>query len=121
LDAADQPDPGGGVKMRFCVVAALGGLLTAGCLSGAANGASSGVCVGTGAGCVRTIQAGLDAAHDGDTITVEAGTFDGGVRIEKSVKLIGAGAAATIVKGGGPVVTVGSRTAQRSPAVSIAG
>jgi hypothetical protein len=107
--------------MRFCVVAALVGLLTAGCLSGAANGASSGVCVGTGAGCVRTIQAGLDAAHDGDAITVEAGTFEGGVRIEKSVKLIGAGAAATVVEGGGPVVTVGSRTGQRSLTVSIAG
>jgi hypothetical protein len=109
------------VTVRFCVVAALGGLLTAGCLGGVANGSSNSVCVGTGAGCVHTIQAGLDAAHDGDTITVEAGTFDGGVRIEKSVKLIGAGAAATIVKGGGPVVTVGSRTGQRSLTVSIAG
>jgi Right handed beta helix region len=106
---------------EFRVVAALVGLLTAGCLSGAANGASSGVCVGTGAGCVRTIQAGLDAAQDGDAITVEAGTFEGGVRIEKSVKLIGAGAAATVVEGGGPVVTVGSRTGQRSLTVSIAG
>jgi hypothetical protein len=105
----------------FRVGAALGALLTAGCLGGAAKGSSESVCVGTGTGCVHTIQAGLDAAQDGDTITVEAGTFDGGVRIEKSVKLIGAGAAATIVKGGGPVVTVGSRTAQRSPAVSIAG
>jgi hypothetical protein len=99
----------------------LAAVLTAGCLGGAANGSSSGVCIGTGVGCVHTIQAGLDAAHDGDTITVEAGTFDGGVRIEKSVKLIGAGAAATIVKGGGPVVTVGSRTGQRSLTVSIAG
>jgi hypothetical protein len=93
----------------------------AGCLGGPANGSSSGVCVGTGAGCVHTIQAGLDAAQDGGTITVEAGTFEGGVRIEKSVELIGAGAASTIVKGGGPVLTVGSRTGQRSLTVSIAG
>jgi hypothetical protein len=83
--------------------------------------ARASLCVGSKPSCYETIQAALDAAHDGDTITVEAGTFDGGVGIENSVKLIGAGAAATIVKGGGPVVTVGSRTGQRSLTVSIAG
>jgi hypothetical protein len=83
--------------------------------------AGASLCAGSKPSCYETIQAAADAAHDGDTITIEAGTFDGGVRIENSVKLIGAGAAATIVKGGGPVVTVGSRTGQRSLTVSIAG
>ena len=53
------------------------------------------------------MQAALDASHDGDTIKVAAGTFAGGVTIAKSVSVIGAGAGATTIRGGGPVVTVG--------------
>jgi nitrous oxidase accessory protein NosD len=94
--------------MRLFAAATLGLLLTVLWLGGAASGSSNGVCVGTGAGCLHTIQAALDAAHDGDMITVEVGTFDGGVSVTKSVNLVGAGAANTIVKGGGPVVTIGS-------------
>jgi hypothetical protein len=85
-----------------------------------AHGSTSTVCVGSGAGCVGTIQGAVDAARDGDTVTIEAGTFDGGVRIDKSVKLVGAGAAATTVKGGGPVLTIGSHS-QRPLTISIRG
>jgi hypothetical protein len=107
--------------MRFFAGSMFGSLLTVVCLGGAASGSSNGVCVGTGAGCLHTLQAALDAAHNGDTITIKAGTYDGGVKIEKSLKLVGAGAASTVVKGGGPVLTVGSSTAQRALTVSIAG
>lgn len=76
------------------------------------------VCVGTGAGCVPTIQAGIDAAHDGDTVRIERGAFGGGIAIDKSVTLVGAGAGATIVKGGGPVLTIAGGSART---VSIVG
>lgn len=65
-----------------------------------------GVCVGTSAGCLPTIEAGLNASHDGDTIRVERGTFHGGLTIDKNVALVGAGAGVTIVEGGGPVLTI---------------
>ena len=64
------------------------------------------ICVGSGPGCVRTIQEGLARAHAGDIIRIERGTFAGGITIAKSVSLIGAGPGATIVKGGGPVITI---------------
>jgi hypothetical protein len=41
------------------------------------------------------------------------------VTIDKSVEVIGAGQRATVLKGGGPVVTVGSFGAEREPTVSI--
>ena len=54
-----------------------------------APGASAATrCVG-GPGCYPTVQAAVDAAADGDTIALGAGTFDGGVTIEKSVRLRG--------------------------------
>jgi hypothetical protein len=58
-------------------------------------------------GCFATIQAAVDAASKGDTIRVAAGTFAGGITITKSVQVVGVSAGATIVKGGGPVVTIG--------------
>jgi hypothetical protein len=76
-------------------------------------------CVGGGPGCYVTIQAALDAAHDGDTISVGRGTFAGGITIEKSVRLVGVGAAATIISGGGPVVTIGDVLGDSTPVVSI--
>src|SRR5947207_12721220 len=66
------------------------------------------LCVGPASGCYATIQGALDAAHHGDTINVAAGTFAGGITIDKSVRLVGAGAASTIIRGGGPVITIGS-------------
>jgi hypothetical protein len=70
-------------------------------------------------GCHATIQAAVDAAQDGDTIRVGPGTFAGGITIEKSLDLIGAGAGATTIAGGGPVVTIGEPFGAAMPTVSI--
>jgi hypothetical protein len=69
--------------------------------------------------CFSTVQAAVDAAHDGDTIMIGPGTFAGGITIDKSVELVGAGARATIIKGGGPVITIGTMFAPTQPTVSI--
>ena len=70
--------------------------------------------------CFTSIQTAVDAASHGDTITIAAGTFDGGITIDKSVDLVGAGPQATIIHGGGPVVTIGTLFAATEPTVSIA-
>jgi hypothetical protein len=77
------------------------------------------LCVGSGAGCYQTIQAAVDAAQDGDTIMIGPGTFAGGIVILKSVQLVGVSASATIIEGGGPVVTVGEPDGVDQPTVSI--
>jgi len=88
----------------------------------AAPNASPGkLCVGSGSGCYATIQAAADAAHDGNTITVEPGTFAGGVTIDVSIRLVGAGAGRTVISGGGPVLTIGEFGASDEPTVSIDG
>jgi len=84
-----------------------------------ASGAS--LCVGNGAGCLQTIQAALDAAHDGDTIHVGPGTFAGGLTIAKSVRLVGSGARSTLIRGGETVVTIGTFGATVEPTVLISG
>jgi len=58
-------------------------------------------------GCAfKSIQAAVDAASPGATITIQAGTYSGGVSIDKSLTLNGAGVASTIIRGGGPVISV---------------
>lgn len=84
-----------------------------------AHGAS--ICVGGGSGCFATIQAALDAAHEGDTIHLASGTFAGGVTITKSIRLVGAGARSTVIRGGGPVVTIGTFGAAIEPTVTLGG
>ena len=79
------------------------------------------LCVGHGHGCYSSIQSAVNAAHDGDTIAVGRGRFPGGVTIDKSIKLAGRGARATIIKGGGPVLTIGLYLAPDPPAVTISG
>jgi Right handed beta helix region len=80
------------------------------------------LCVQAGkARCYPTLQAALDAAHDGDTVKLGAGTFTGGVAITKSISLIGAGPGATAISGGGPVLTIGVADAATEPTVSISG
>jgi hypothetical protein len=69
-------------------------------------------------GCFSTIQAAVDAAHDGDTIRVGPGTFAGGITILKSVDLVGVSSGATIIDGGGPVITIGAFMGPQ-PRVSI--
>jgi hypothetical protein len=84
-----------------------------------ASGAS--LCVGNGPGCFATIQAAIDAAHDGDSIHVGPGTFAGGITIGTSLRLVGAGAASTVIRGGGSVVTIGVFGAPVEPTVRISG
>jgi hypothetical protein len=77
------------------------------------------LCVGASRGCFDTIQAGLAAARDGETIQVLPGTYAGPITIAKSVRLVGAGASVTIIEGGGPVLTIGD--GESRPTVSITG
>lgn len=79
------------------------------------------VCVGQQSGCFAQIQPAVDAAHDGDTITIARGTYAGGVTIAKSIHLQGAGAMQTVIAGGGPVLTIGRETDPTGLNVSIDG
>ena len=98
------------------------GLIVLGSLALAAPAsAKHTLCVGPGHGCYSTIQAAVDAAHDGDSIAVSRGRFAGGVTIDKSIRLAGAGARATVIKGGGPVLTIGRHLAPDPPSVTISG
>ncbi len=101
------------------LLALVGGGATA--AAGYATQAASTLCVGSKPGCFSTIQAAVDTAQDGDTITVAPGTFAGGVTILVSVNLIGAGSNRTIISGGGPVLTIGQDEAPTEPMVSISG
>ena len=89
-------------------------------VAGAAPAVAATHCVGGAKGCHKTIQGALHAAHDGDTIKLAAGTFAGGVEISKSVRVVGAGAGATTIRGGGPVIRVGTLGDDSPPTVSIA-
>jgi hypothetical protein len=92
-------------------------LLASGTAAAPALGADR--CVGQRAGCTASLQDALDAARDGDSIRLTAGTFPGGVTVTKSVALIGAGRRATIIRGGGPVLTIGTLDDDTPPTVSI--
>jgi hypothetical protein len=63
----------------------------------------------------------LASAKDGDTIKIAPGTYAGGVTIDVSVKLVGAGAGQTVISGGGPVLTIGAFGEPTEPTVSIDG
>lgn len=63
----------------------------------------------------------IATAKSGDTIRIASGTYTGGFTIDTSIKLLGAGAHVTIIRGGGPVVTIGSSGVSREPTVSIYG
>jgi hypothetical protein len=76
------------------------------------------LCVGSRPGCFSTLKAAVGAAHDGDTIAIARGKFAGGVTIDVSVNVVGAGARATTISGGGPVLTIGSQTS--APTVTLA-
>jgi hypothetical protein len=83
--------------------------------------AATSLCVGSKPGCFSTIQAAVSAASDGDTIMIAPGTFAGGVTIDVSVDIRGAGAGVTTIKGGGPVLLIGREQATTEPTVSIDG
>jgi hypothetical protein len=78
-------------------------------------------CVGSRAGCYPTLQAALDAAQAGDAVRLAHGTFTGGATVTKSVDLVGAGRDSTTLRGGGPVLTIGTFGAATEPTVSIRG
>ncbi|MEP6813413.1 MAG: hypothetical protein ABI990_10525 [Actinomycetota bacterium] len=102
---------------RLLVVLATG--LAVAVSAGPASAAD--LCVGAGGGCFATLQAAVNAAHDGDTIHVGRGTFAGGVTIDKSVALVGKGAKASIVSGGGPVLTIFREAGSAGLSVAISG
>jgi hypothetical protein len=104
------------VHLAAAVVAALAALAATAPAASAAT-----LCVGAKAGCFPTLQAAVDAANGGDTIRIAPGTFAGGVTIDKSVTLRGAGAGETIIRGGGPVLTIGEFLAATEPTVTISG
>jgi hypothetical protein len=88
----------------------------------AASPAAAGtVCVGPKSGCFPQLQPAIAAATDGDVITVAPGTYAGDLTIDKSIRLQGAGAGATVIKGGGPVVTIFRATAPDQLNVTIDG
>ncbi len=76
------------------------------------------LCVG-GTHCYPSIQAAVDASHDGDTVVVNPGTYAGGIVITDSVSLVGQAAAVTRIAGGGPVLTIGSSST--TPTVTLTG
>jgi hypothetical protein len=95
------------------------GLAVTLCAAGSPSGrAATTLCVGGKPGCYATIQGAVDAAHDGDTIEIGVGTFRGGITILKDMTLVGAGAGATTIQGGGPVITIGEFKGPQ-PTVSI--
>jgi hypothetical protein len=94
-------------------------LVVAGATAGPASAAD--LCVGASAGCFATLQGAVDAAHDGDTIHLRHGTFAGGVTIDRSVALVGAGSHSTVIAGGGPVLTIFREPDPENLTVSIRG
>jgi hypothetical protein len=102
-------------------------LLLAGLVAAAAAAAGSGTVAAATltvcpSGCAFSqIGPAVAAAKNGDTIAVAAGTYQGGITIDVSVNLTGAGPGRTIISGGGPVLTIGTFGAASEPTVSIDG
>ena len=106
-------------KIRAALIAvALTAIVVAIAPAASAASAANVRCVGHPP-CFATLQKAVDAANDGGVILVGPGTFAGGVSIDKSVEVIGSGASRTIIKGGGPVLTIGKAFAQSEPKVTI--
>jgi hypothetical protein len=110
-------DRRGAGKLGLLLSLAAGLLLVLGV--GQASAATLSVC---SSGCPYTqIGPALAAAHDGDMIKIGPGTYAGGVTVNVSVKLLGAGAGRTVIRGGGPVLTIGEFGASSEPTVTIDG
>jgi hypothetical protein len=87
----------------------------------AAPAGAATLCVGDHGGCLHSLPQAVAAAHDGDTIRLGPGTYQGGVTIDASVTLRGAGAGVTRIRGGGPVLTLGAPFAPDPPTIAISG
>jgi hypothetical protein len=106
-----------GAAMLVLLVPVVTTLLLAG--TGAASAATLDVCR---SGCPYTqIAPAVAAANSGDTIKVGPGVYRGGITIDVSVRLAGAGAGSTIIRGGSHVLTIGAFGALSEPTVSISG
>jgi hypothetical protein len=124
-----EPDPDWGFLAKVLAAIVVAGLcigqLAVWTVVGTADGASQAdrrsPCVGHAAGCAKSLQERLDAAEPGDTVRIGPGTYKGGVEIKKSVTLVGAGPKSTVIRGGGPVLTIGKFGAQTEPKVTIRG
>jgi hypothetical protein len=106
-----------GAKRLGLVALVLAALLVAG--APPASAATLQVCP---SGCSFTTIAGaLAAAANGDTIGIAAGTYAGGVTVDKNVTLRGEGADQTTISGGGRVVTVARGVSATIKRVTITG
>ena len=109
-------DLSGTGRWMLLVIAAAAVLLSA---AQRASAATLKVCQ---SGCPYTqLAPAVAAAQSGDEIKLGPGTYAGGVTIDRSVKLVGASAGKTIIRGGGPVLTIGAADAPSEPTVTIRG
>ena len=67
-------------RVRAARVLAIAALVAALLGATARSAAAAALCVGPHPGCFAQIQAAVNAAHDGDTITVAAGTVQESLR-----------------------------------------
>ncbi len=106
-------------RVKRSLLVGLLALAAATLTAGRASAAMLTVCP---SGCAFTqIAPALAAANNGDTISIGAGTYNGGLTVDKSLKLVGAGSGRTTISGGGPVVTIGSHATTSEPTVTIDG
>ncbi len=84
----------------------------------AASAVTHVTCVGSAPGCVATLDVALVRAHEGDTLRLGPGVYAGGVTIRKSVRVVGAGQGRTVIRGGGPVITIAGTTPHLEVAIS---
>ena len=109
-------DLSGTGRWMLLVIAAAAVLLSA---AQRASAATLKVCQ---SGCPYTqLAPAVAAAQSGDKIKLGPGTYAGGVTIDLSVKLVGTSAGNTIIRGGGPVLTIGAADAPSEPTVTIRG
>jgi hypothetical protein len=104
--------------IRIAAAVALGAAVALAPGSAQAAGPQT-VCVGSTPECVATLSAALAGVRDGDTVRIGPGIYQGGITINKSIRLVGSGADRTVIDGGGPVVTVARATDPAGLNVSI--
>jgi hypothetical protein len=105
---------------RRLLLVAVSGVVGLGVL-GAATSAARTICVRElvgHSGCLDLHRA-VAVAHSGDTLKLAQGSYTGGIKIDKSIKLVGVGPLETEISGGGPVVTIGSYLGTKPPKVTI--
>lgn len=81
---------------------------------------ATGVAGAAPAHAATSVQAAIDAAPVGGTVRLAPGTYSGGVTIDKSLTLVGAGAGRTTLRGGDSVIRVASPAGSAPPTVTIA-